>query len=264
VKGLFCYHSQSGNTLLVCRFLSKKMDFISWDFFDIATGSPQEIQPYDVIGFATWTYFLRLPPFFEQFLYNLPVQKGKHAFLLSTFGVMPGQVLIKMNKILTAKGFAVMDGYSLHTPESYPPYILKGWDNREAPTPHELIEFESFTIRLTDHLQKIQAGQALKPGKIKLDIFSRLIPPPSLQKVRLEMGTLAVDAALCDQCSICKQVCLYEAIDHNMPPVFIPEKCQGCWACFNHCPQQAIFTDKIRGEGHYRSPAEVLTAKLGG
>ena len=264
MKGLLCYHSQSGNTLLVCRFLSKKLDFLSWDFFDIATGSPQEIQSYDVIGFATWTYFLRLPPFFEQFLNNLPIQKGKPAFLLSTFGVMPGQVLIKMKKILTTKGFAVMDGYSLHTPESYPLYILKGWDNRDAPTSHELIEFESFTIRLTDHLQKIQAGHPMQPGKIKLDIFSRLIPPPSLIKIRQEMGTLAVDPVLCDQCGICKQVCLYEAIDDNLPPVFIVEKCQGCWACFNHCPQQAIFTGRIRGQGYYCSPTAVLISKLGG
>ena len=262
MKTLFCYHSQSGSTATACRSLSKKMDFVSWHLWDVATGIPPEIETYDLIGFATWTYYLGLPPFFEQFLSVLPDQNGKPAFLFSTFGVMPGQVLVKMKKILTAKGYTVLDGYSLHTPESYPPYIVKGWHNLDAPASREVAEFESFAARLAGHLQSIHTGKASKPAKIKLDLFSRLIPPYSLQKIRLEMGSLAVDAALCDQCGICSQACLYGAIDSRVPPVFDPEKCMGCWACFNHCPQQAIFTSKVRGQGQYSQPAGALSARL--
>jgi len=264
MKSLLCYHSQSGNTALVCRFLSQKLASASWDLFDIATGSPPELQLYDVVGFATWTYYLGLPPFFEQFLLNLPAQPSKPAFLLNTFGVMPGQALVKMEKILTSKGFMILAGYSFHTPESYPPYIVKGWANLEAPTPKELVEFEAFCAQLERHLEQIRAGTAPQAAKIKLDLFSRLIGPYSPEKVRREMDVLSVDPALCDQCGTCQEVCLYEAIESSLPPVFNAEKCWGCWACFNHCPQQAIFTGKVKGSGHYPRPAETLMAKLSG
>jgi ferredoxin/flavodoxin len=263
MKALLCYHSQSGNTALACRFLSNKMDFMHWDLFDVVEGTPPDIQIYDVVGFATWTYYLRLPPFFEHFLNNLPDQKGGAAFIFSTFGVMPGRVLMQMEKILTAKGFAVMDGYSLHTPESYPPYIIKGWDNLEAPTPEEMRGFDTFTSRLTAHLLKIQADQVPQPVKIRHDIFSRLIPPPSPRKIRRDTGALVIDAALCDQCGICAQICLYEAIGQEMPPIINFQKCRDCWACFHHCPRQAIFSEKTRGEGYYSSPAPELVGKLG-
>jgi ferredoxin len=264
MKGLFYYHSQSGNTALVCRFLSQKLASVSWDLFDIATGSASDLRPYDVVGFATWTYYLGLPPFFEQFLFNLPIQPGKPAFLLNTFGVMPGQALVKMDKALTAKGFTVLAGYSFHTPESYPPYIVKGWHSLEAPTPKELTEFDVFCAQLERHLEQIRAGTMPPAAKIKLDLFSRLLGPYSPAKVRHEMGALSVEPALCDQCGTCQQVCLYAAIDSSLPPVFTDEKCRGCWACFNHCPQKAIFTGKVKGNGHYHQPAEALTAKLAG
>lgn len=264
MKGLLCYHSQSGNTALVCHYLSQKLASISWDLFDIASGSPPDLRPYTVVGFAAWTYYLGLPPIFEQFLLNLPAQTGKPVFLLNTFGVMPGQVLAKMDKALTDKGFLVLAGYSFHTPESYPPYILKGWASLEAPTPKELAEFDAFCSRLENCLEQIQTGTTPPAVKIKLDLFSRLIRPYSREKVRREMGVLSVDPALCDQCGNCQQVCLYGSIDSSLPPVFNAEKCRGCWACFNHCPQKAIFTGKVRGQGHYPQPAEALSAKLAG
>jgi ferredoxin/flavodoxin len=262
MKALLCYHSQSGNTALVCRFLSQKMAFVSWDLFDIATGNPPDLQPYDVVGFATWTYYLGLPPFFEQFLLDLPGQTGKPAFLLNTFGVMPGQALAKMDRALTAKGFSVLAGYSFHTPESYPPYILKGWASLEAPTPKELAEFDAFTAQLERHFEKIHTGAAPQTAKIKLDLFSHLIQPYTPAKVRREMGLLSVDPTLCDRCGTCQQVCLYRAIESSLPPVFAAEKCRGCWACFNHCPQKAIFSSKVKSSGHYPQPAESFSAKL--
>jgi len=208
-------------------------------------------------GHIIWT-----PPYFEQFLFNLPSQAGKPAFLLNTFGVMPGQVLVKMERLLTAKGFMVLDGYSFHTPESYPPYIIKGWHSLEAPTPKEMIEFENFATRLAVHLRNYTLAFAPKPAKIKLDVFSRFIPPYSLKKVRREMDPLSVDTTLCNQCGTCQQVCLYDAIQAGLPPVFVSDKCMGCWACFNHCPQQAIFTARVRRQGQYPQPAATLTAKL--
>lgn len=262
MKGLICYHSQSGNTALVCRFLTRKLISMDWDLFEIASSDPPDFQPYDLIGFAAWTYYLGLPPVFERFLHDLPPQNTKPAFLLNTFGIMPGQVLARMERILAPKGFLILAGTSFHTPESYPPYIVKGWHSLEAPTPQELANFDFFCAQLKNGLDQLQAGDAPRAVKIKIDLLSRLIPPYSPAKIRREIGPLMVNPALCNSCGLCQKACLYGAIDSNLPPVFSPGKCQGCWACFNHCPQQAIYTTKIRGQGHYPWPAEILSAKL--
>lgn len=265
MKGLLCYHSQSGNTALVCRFLSQKLNQVDWDLFDITTGNPPKLASYAVVGFASWTYYLALPPFFEQFLGSLPTQTGKPAFVLNTFGVMSGQALYKMGQILAAKGFNVFASYSFHTPESYPPYIAKGWHSLEAPTPKELAEFNTFCAQLEEQFEKISAEMPPKSAKIKLDLFSRLIQPYSESKIRREMGNLSIDPFLCNQCGICLQTCLYGAIDDAVPlPAFKREKCKGCWACFNHCPQKAISTEKIQANSQYGQPAEALLAKLAG
>ncbi|MHA2272131.1 MAG: hypothetical protein ACXACI_09730 [Candidatus Hodarchaeales archaeon] len=38
--------------------------------------------------------------------------------------------------------------------------------------------------------------------------------------------------------------------------------CYGCWYCFNHCPEKAIYTEKYRGIGHYPKLLSQLKEKL--
>lgn len=264
MKGIICYHSQSGNTALTCRYLSQKLQTISFDLVDIVENPSSDLSQYDVVGFATWTYFMGLPPFFEHFLQGLPPQPGKPVFILSTFGMMSGQVLKQMEKSLTAKGCIVFAGHAFHTPESYPLYVVKGWGSENAPTTEEMEAFEAFITRLDSQIDQIQAKTLPGRAKIKLDLFSHLIRPYSIEKARREMGVLSVDPALCTQCGTCQDVCLYQAVGSNLPPTFDAQNCHGCWACFNHCPQKAIFTGKVRGVGHYPQPAEALIARLDG
>ena len=135
MKALLCYHSQSGNTALVSRFLSQKLASVSWDLFDIATSNPPDLRKYDLIGFATWTYYLALPPFFEQFLIDLPTQTGQTSLSAEHLWGHARPDVGKMDKVLTRKEFTVLVGSSFHTPESYPPYIVKGWAISRSPTP---------------------------------------------------------------------------------------------------------------------------------
>jgi ferredoxin len=262
MKGAIFYHSNTGNTQLVCRSLARRLQGASFDLIDIAGKPPADIGAYDVVGFATWTYYLGLPPLFRQFLQNMPVQAKKPAFLLTTYGMMPGQALLQMDKLLTAKGWQVLGGHSLWVPESYPPYIVKGWASLEAPTPKELGEFENFTNRLNQQILALGNRQTPQRIPLKIGLLNRLIPPSAPQKARKEMGRLQVDASLCDGCGLCQAACQYQAIEMSATPTFQPDRCQACWACFNHCPRQAIFTEKIRGAGQYTQPAPELARKL--
>ena len=76
------------------------------------------------------------------------------------------------------------------------------------------------------------------------------------------MGEKHVDEALCTECGICEKGCPYGAIHLDPKPVFNMHKCHGCWSCYNHCPEQAIYTKKFRGVGHYPRPIDALKEKL--
>ncbi len=262
MKGIIYYHSNSGNTKLASQYLSHKLNQVNFDLFDVSENPPLDLNPYKVVGFATWTYFLGVPPFFEQFIRDLPNRSGKPAFLLNTFGIMSGQTLKLLAKLLTKKGFAVIAGHSFHTPESYPPYIVKGWDQVDAPTVKELEQFDRFIGQLNQQLSVINAETTINKSKIKIGLFNHFMRPYSIKKARKQMGNLQVDPTLCVNCGICRDVCLYQAIELNPGPVFSMNNCYGCWACFNHCPEKAIFTAKIKGSGHYSNPVDSFTAKL--
>ncbi len=262
MKGILFYHSNSGNTRLTCEYLQQKLQAFDLTLHDVAVEPIPELAQFNVVGFATWTYFLGLPPFFQQFLANLPKQTRKPAFAFNTFGMMSGQALKQLSGQLQDKGFELLAAHSFHTPESYPPYIIKEWDSADAPEPQELDAFHQFLAELDRKLVNLQNGAEPVSAKIKIGFFNHLMRPYSLAKARRQMGTLFLDETICTECGICQDVCLYNAIDMNPTPVFNADNCHACWACFNHCPEQAIFTEKIKGEGQYSEPIPEFVEKL--
>lgn len=263
MKGLICYHSNSGSTRLMCQYASRKMPSACFDVLDIAAAPPNAyLNDYDVIGFATWTYYQGLQPRFAAFLDALPDLPGKPVFLLSSFGMMPGWVLRLMEQKLANKGCVVLGGHALHLPENYPPLIVKGMDSSHAPEAKELDAFHAFLAEIDNRLGAIQRGQAPAKLPVPFDWFGYLIRPTAPQKAAKDMGPLAVDASLCGGCKTCLSACAYQAIRFDKLPQFDSTRCQACYACFNHCPNQAIYTPKIRGKGQYRHPSAELQEKL--
>lgn len=262
MKGILCYHSNSGNTKLTAEYVVHQLRAIKMDCVDIALEPNIEFDAYDVVGFASWTFFLGLPPFFEQFIAQIPQQSAKPAFILNTFGMMPGQSLMLMEKAVSARGFVIIAGHSFHTPESYPPYIIKEWNSFDAPSSDEFEQFNQFIAELDTQLATIDKGTAPAPTKLKIGLFNRLIRPYSLKKIRKQLGNLQIDTNLCTDCGRCAEVCLYQAIAMNPSPVVNMDQCAGCWACFNHCPEKAIFTDRIKDAGHYAQPITQFASKM--
>jgi len=62
------------------------------------------------------------------------------------------------------------------------------------------------------------------------------------------MGEKFIEETLCNECGICKKLCPNGAIELNPKPVFDMDRCYGCWACYNHCPEKAIYTKKVKGK----------------
>ena len=84
--------------------------------------------------------------------------------------------------------------------------------------------------------------------KSKLAFFNHLMRPYSLAKARKQMGVHCFSMNLFAlNVVFARMYALYHAIEMNPMPVFNTDNCHACWACFNHCPEQAIYTEKIRG-----------------
>jgi len=262
MKIVIFYYSSTGNTRLVCQCLARRIKDVEFDLIDIAGGNKVCVDDYDVIGLVAPTFHLDVPPLMEHFIQQLPLQSNKPAFVLNTYGAMSGRTLKNLAKLATIRGFNVIAGHSVLTPENYPPFILKGWGNENAPNDEEMEKFEQFIAQLNERLTAIRSGQTVVPAKIKNGFFNSLLRPAYEAKSKKKMGELLLDESACTACGICADGCPYRAVTLNSKPVFNTARCRGCWTCFNHCPEQAIYTAKIRGEGHYPQPLPEFVAKM--
>jgi ferredoxin len=259
MRGLICYYSGTGNTKLACEAIAARTIAIDFELFDITQEDIPDLTAYDLIGFATWADFLNPPQKMRTFLESLPRQPQVPGFVFNTFGGFSGKTLITLDQWARARGFHVIAGHSLHTPENYPPMIKRGQDFKDSPNEKELAAFEAFITELEDLAKSLTAGETVPARQAGL---LRFIPAPSRTHSRKSMGEKFVDVDACTECGICRDRCPYGAITLDPKPVFDQSKCYGCWACYNHCPSQAITTRKIKNIPQYAHPSDELRRKL--
>ncbi len=261
MKAILLFHSNSGHTRRVCDYLSRQLRGIDWTLADMRHPVPSELSGYDLVGFATWTYYMGVPPLVLDFIRSLPVQQHTPAFIVTTFGMMSGQSLKCLEQAIRTRGFQPVDGFSLHTPENYPPFVLKGngWDSPNAPEPSALQQFEEFITRLRNRIDNPRmAGRPIRIG-----FWNSLMRPSSLNKVQKDMGTLQLDRTLCDGCAACVAACAYSAARmENSIPVFNTSACKACWNCFNACPKKALSTDRVDSSGQFAGLSPEFCQKL--
>lgn len=262
MKGIFCYYSGSGNTRLACEYIAGKTTNIKFDFYNTLKNESPDLKKYDLVGLATFTDFWGVPNFFKTFIESLYPEDKKPAFIFNTFGNITGKTLAKLNGSAVLRGFNIIAGHSLHTPESFPPMVAAGNGNEKAPNKKEKDDFNTFISRLNKLIGEIKDRKEIKKIPIKKSFLTYILPAFPRTRAKKVMGSKYVDAVLCDECGICKKKCPYDAVELHPKPIFDEEKCNGCWACFNHCPELAIYTKKFRGIGHYPRPHGDLIKKL--
>jgi ferredoxin len=262
LKCIICYYSGSGNTKLACQYIANKIKNTEFKMFNIAREDIPDLDSYDIAGFACFTDFIEPPYLIRAFLDKLNRQTGKPAFVFNTYGFINGKTRSTLDKWVTAKGFKVLAGHSLHTPESYPPMIAGGRGNEQAPDEKELKEFNRFISVLEESFNLLRNGKEVKVKRRIADILIGMLPVFSRTQSKNKMGIKYVDTELCKECHTCEKLCPYKAIKLDPKPVFDMTRCYGCWSCYNHCPNKAIYTRKYRGVGQYPKPIEQLKNKL--
>ena len=162
LKGIICYYSGSGNTKLACQYIATNIKSVEFKLFNIVKEDIPDFASYDIAGFACFTDFVEPPYLIRTFLDKLKRQTGKPAFVFNTYGFISGKTRITLDKWVTAKGFKVLAGHSLHTPESYPAMIVGGRGNEQAPNEKELKEFNRFISRLEESFNLLRHGKEIK------------------------------------------------------------------------------------------------------
>lgn len=264
MEAAICYYSGSGNTELACQYLAEQIQAVGFDFIDATETHQPNLAPYDVVGFATFTDFFAPPQRFRSFLTGLSPQEGTYAFVFNTYGSFSGKTLKVLADLAAARGYRILLGHSLHTPESYPPLNALGIRSESAPGPRELEAFEKFIDRLSTKIETLQAGGEPEIEGAQLSLLERLMPALPRTTSQTLMSDKGVDAERCTECGTCVAVCPYGAIQLDPKPVFDDTRCYACWACYNHCPEQAIHTERFRDVGHYAQPNAELREKLRG
>jgi ferredoxin len=196
------------------------------------------------------------------FIKALPRQKGKAAFVFNTYGNYNGRTLVYLRKLAQRRGFRVLAGFALNTPENHPAVIKMGISNLDRPLPEHFTAFHQFAAALAELTAGLAQGVAVKPLPFKISFMDRFAPAAPRKMSAWLMGRKQADAALCTKCGLCAKNCAYGAIQLAPLPIFDQKKCYGCWACYNLCPTKAIYTRKFRGECHYPKPAAELKGKM--
>lgn len=264
MKGLICYFSNTGNTKLVCQAIAARVKNAEWVLHDLTEKTIPNLDDYDIIGLATYTDFWGPPQKVQSFLESLPSQDGnKTAFVFNAHAGESGKTLMILKDWMKSKKFKVIAGHSLATPVNFSPAIADGWINAEDPTEQAIEEFNKFILQLDNSLVQIKNGEEVPEFIVTLSEEDMSFPFAVRNMAKDDMGDIFVDENLCTNCGKCQTICPYDAIELNPYPIIDNSKCYGCWACFNNCDSKAIYTSKVRGNGHYNHPTEIFKEKLG-
>jgi ferredoxin/flavodoxin len=254
MKGIIYYYSNTGNTELVCKYISEQVKSVRLELAYIAGRMNADINSYDIIGFAFPTHYLGIPEQMRKFIESIKCNQEKHVFLINTYGMMQGKALRLVKKLLDKKGCRVVSWHTLMTPESFPPFIAKGIISNDKPDEKQISAFKNFIFDLSKKLDEINNGTPPKEAKVKIGFLNSVLGVKSADKIRKEMRDLTIDSSLCNECGRCVEYCHYNAISMKKKPVIDFNQCMGCWSCFNHCPQGAIYTEKIKSSSRYNIP----------
>lgn len=264
MKEIICYYSGSGNTRLAAEYIKNRVRNADFELCDIVREESPELSQYEIVGFATFADFGGAPRLMHTFFDGLNPRPGGYAFVFNTYGFLSGKTLRSLARMAAGRGFTVIDGHSLHTPESYPPMRARNRTFENAPSQKELRRFNEFISRLDSKLAAIREGNEPGIEKIRIGLSGMLFPGLSRDRAKRDMGEQQVDTSLCQQCGTGQRLCPYGAIQLSPHPVFDHGKCNGCWSCYNHCPEKAIHTRKVRGDWQYPEPVPELVDKLKG
>lgn len=297
MKCLILLHSATGNTRLMTRYAASCISRAGHEckIRDIVTRPKlPALGSVDLLGVSCPTMYFRPTFAMERFVARLPATaKPKPVFLLGTAAGEPGAHFSLLAEQLAHKGYVTLGAHWLLFPESWPPHLtfVKEWANGASygeklstryPAlrpwvsilwPEVGVSNETDRDKLKRFIEEIllQASE-FEPGKAPaFKDLHKPMPGANLagRVMTVEMArqytAVKIAPERCTKCGVCIKVCPAGCIARENEddfPAFGPG-CTGCWACFQHCPDQAISGWKAGpAEGQYPGPSKVLKERF--
>lgn len=255
----------SGNTKKVAQAILAGMSRAREqpDIAQIKEVDSQDLIGYDLIGLGSYVIELREPMSMRNFIqYTMKPLEGKHAFVFSTHGALPGYYLAGVVPAIQQRGLTVIgwkDWFgSVNYPATPKPYFTDG-----HPDEIDLKEAEDFGSEMVERSRKIYAGEnqlipVLPKGNDYDEIYVPVPPPsrgispfdPTAKRVLTAVSNIRfkVDPDRCKypKCILCIDKCPSGSIDFTSSPPNFDISCEKCFHCEQICPNGAIEVDYMQ------------------
>jgi ferredoxin len=273
---LLLWHSSTGNTRLVARFAARQLESRGHAvvLHELGRGAPPDPEGFDLVGVASPTMYFRPMFAVDAWLDRLPDRPAsthRPAFLLCTCAGEPGAHFELQARQLAQKGLAVLGAHWVPMPSNWPPHrvlsrkvepglplgrlLIRGplrplrvglgfvWTELTEPDARDRRELEGFLAAMPEAASRRPwtppAPEALYHGWLPgARLAGRRLTPREAKK----STQVRIDEARCQRCGACVRACPSGCLswpEESQPPR-MGRGCTGCWACYNHCPHEAI------------------------
>lgn len=271
------YFSGTGNSLVVARDISKKMEgnliAISSIDEDIVTTDA------DVIGIVFPVYYtglVNIPLIIQRFVMKLDKISTKYIFAICTYGGGFGSTLNMLDEMVRKRGGRLASGFGVQMPQNAfkKPFenktnIYNKWKNKKLLSIYEYVSAKNEGHFDTDGFLKGLAVNIL--GKMANSALFKPIfykPMNSAAGISIE-SDFTIEEIMplmdnsfhtdknCRGCGRCMKVCPVQNIEmfHEKPAW--QHHCENCLACIKWCPRQAIHGYGELPEGYHHPEVKI-------
>jgi len=238
------YFTGTGNSLAVAKRIGGSLKQ-SFNLISIpqVIGSDNLNYKDDVIGVVFPVYALAAPQMVRQFLEKVKFE-AEYTFAIGTYGGIPGTVMMNVQKLARKNGYRFDYAESILMVDNFLPTF--NIEKEIAKLPEKKIEEK--TAQIIEDINNRKHNQA--KGSIPYRIFTAMIS--GIIKYDKYAQNYYVNDK-CNKCGICPQFCPAKNITVS-DKVNFSNHCVACFACLNHCPQNAIHHKKEKSNARWRNP----------
>lgn len=261
-KILVLYHSASGNTAWVAeQLVSQLKQHLEVTLCSITQyPDASDLQSFSMVGFGCPVMAFQPSFSMADFIRSLPVQQDKSAFIFTTYAGIHANSSRVLAGLLASRGFRTVCHERFRGEESWPVlrytrFIM----GRGRPGSSDMQNIISYAHTIAGNLRTISDGKAATAARTPFnpfDIFYYIGRTVRRDALRMMMSTKKINLEKCTRCGLCRDWCAAGAISLDPYPVF-SSRCNGCWGCYNICPEGAVQTF-IPPSGRYHEMAAVL------
>jgi NAD-dependent dihydropyrimidine dehydrogenase PreA subunit len=241
------YFSATGNSLHIAEEFGKRMPGTSLVPIDGLSEGKHPVPEGEKIGFIFPVHINSLPKPVIRFVETTDFGPAAYLFAAATHCGYPGRMDLQLNELLRPI-HRTLDAYftfklCLNTPKGILPSFLidRKWtekigkDRIAAMDTDNEPRLDEMARIVGSGLTHLDGGKTGPAGRFLQSFLLRSA------KNRKEWIGFYADSD-CDGCGICEKVCLAGTVSmESRRPLWLRSVgCWYCYACFNHCPKQAI------------------------